>query len=265
MSGQRAIQRADRIVELVARSGEPLSLSDIAARIDAPVSSTLDLLDDLVTCGYLARADRSYRLGPRLLTLHLIGARVARPPLDSDDLAALGEHIGAPVALAVLVGSDVVYLNSSGEVPAHAAGVVAEYRPRPLLRTAAGQACVAFADESVRDRLLAAHTTPSEAARFVRGITEIRRRGFAVSDGLADPEIYAVGIPVFGDGLLSGVVVVVGARAAGRHSRATDRAARQARDWLGGTQNSRSARRSGGSSRSSNRRLRSSPPPKPTS
>ncbi|WP_461665874.1 helix-turn-helix domain-containing protein [Gordonia sputi] len=58
MGGQRAVVRADRVLEEVARASKPLSLSEIARSMGAPVSSTSDLLDDLVSCGYLVRSDR---------------------------------------------------------------------------------------------------------------------------------------------------------------------------------------------------------------
>ena len=83
--------RADRILEEVARASKPLSLSAIARSVDAPVSSTSDLLDDLVSCGYLVRSDRRYRLGPRLMTLRLIAAHADAPPIDADGLATLAE------------------------------------------------------------------------------------------------------------------------------------------------------------------------------
>ena len=224
--------RADRVLEEVARASNPLSLSAIARSVGAPVSSTSDLLDDLVACGYLVRADRRYRLGPRLMTLRLIAARADAPPIDSDGLAALAQFTGLPVALAVLVGSDVVYLGSVGEVSEYAEAVVGEYRPRPLLRTAAGRAFLAFADDGERDRLLAIHAGPTEAAGFRSEIAAIRRRGYAISDGLADPEIRAGGVPVFERGLLVGVVVVVGSRT--DTGRAVDSAARRVREWLAG-------------------------------
>lgn len=230
MGGQRAVVRADRVLEEVARASKPLSLSTIARSVDAPVSSTSDLLDDLVSCGYLVRSDRRYRLGPRLMTLRLIAAHADAPPIDSDGLAALAEYTGLPVALAVLVGSDVVYLGSVGEVSKHAEAVVGEYRPRPLLRTAAGRAFLAFADDGERDRLLAIHAGPADAAGFQREVAAIRRRGYAISDGLADPEIRAAGVPVFERGLLVGVVVVVGPRTG--TGRDVDKAARRVREWL---------------------------------
>lgn len=220
------------MLEEVARASTPLSLSVIARSVGAPVSSTSDLLDDLVACGYLVRADRRYRLGPRLMTLRLIAARADAPPIESDGLAALAQFTGLPVALAVLVGSDVVYLGSVGEVSDYAAAVVGEHRPRPLLRTAAGRAFLAFADDGERDRLLAIHAGPAGAAGFQREVAAIRRRGYAISDGLADPEIRAGGVPVFERGLLVGVVVVVGSRT--DSGRAVDRAARRVREWLAG-------------------------------
>ena len=232
MGGQRSVVRADRVLEEVARASKPLSLSGIARLVDAPVSSTSDLLDDMVSCGYLVRSDRRYRLGPRLMTLRLIAAHADAPPIDSDGLAALAEYTGVPVALAVLVGSDVVYLGSVGEVSEYAEAVVGEYRPRPLLRTAAGRAFLAFADDGERDRLLAIHAGPADAVGFRREVAGIRRRGHAISDGLADPEIRAAGVPVFERGLLVGVVVVVGRRT--RTGRAVDKAARRAREWLDG-------------------------------
>ncbi len=80
MRRHRAIPRADHILECVARAGKPLSLSDIAREIEAPVSSTHDLVDDLRACGYLTRVGAGYRLGQRLRTLRSLPATpISRP------------------------------------------------------------------------------------------------------------------------------------------------------------------------------------------
>ncbi|WHU47368.1 helix-turn-helix domain-containing protein [Gordonia sp. L191] len=232
MRRHRAIPRADHILECVARAGKPLSLSDIAREIEAPVSSTHDLVDDLRACGYLTRVGAGYRLGQRLRTLRLIAGHADQPPLTPDELTELNAVIEAPVALAVLVGSDLVYLHGVGEVPAEIGAVVRDHVPRPLLATAGGRAMLAFLPADERAALLAEHASPGDAVAFGREIDEIHACGYALSDGSVQSALRVAGVPVFDGRRLLAVVVVAAPRISDRPSPALEHAARRTAAWL---------------------------------
>src|SRR6184192_3040305 len=105
MRAQRAIMRADRILDAVARARSPLTLSEIAAAVEAPVSTTQDLIDDLCQCGYLRKSDRRYRLGLRPHVLGVLSAQPGPPGgLDHEALRALSSDARVPIGLAALVG-----------------------------------------------------------------------------------------------------------------------------------------------------------------
>ncbi|MGZ8177947.1 IclR family transcriptional regulator [Williamsia sp. SKLECPSW1] len=194
----RSLRRADAILDVVARTPEPLSLTEIADAVGAPVSSAHDLLDELTALGHLRQVDRRYVLGWRPHTLSVIG-RTTRPAgVDHARLGRLSRECGAPLTLAVLVGHSVHYLDHAGpRAPDPIQAVADEHRPRPVLRTAAGRLILARAEQGARDHVLDASRTddPRAAAAFDSEIVTIRRQGIARSDGLADPDIAAIAVP----------------------------------------------------------------------
>lgn len=198
-SGNRSLVRADRIVELVARSTTAPTLSDIARAVQAPLSSTQDLVSELCALGYLRRSGTRYVVGLRMRVLDLVGADAHPGGIDHATLTRLGRAVGAPVGLAVLVGREVFYLDHAGpRAPDRIQSVTDDHRPRPTLRTAAGRLLLACSEPSVRERVLSdvRDDDPVAAREFERELPDIRRHRIARSDGLADPDIAAIALPV---------------------------------------------------------------------
>ncbi|OZC50749.1 hypothetical protein CH267_22070 [Rhodococcus sp. 06-621-2] len=217
-SGHRSLARADRILDLVARSGAPLTLSMIARGIDAPVSSTQDLVRELIGLGYLQMLGPGYVIGLRTHVLDLIAGTPRAVGMDHAALLSLSRHAQVPLTTAALVGRDVFYLDHAGpRAPSRIQTVADDHRPRPVLRTAAGRLLLALSDEAVRHRILAdlTHTDPSAAQAFSKDVSSIRRDRIARSDGLADPDIAAVALPAEH----TGVALVLTARRAPRGGR----------------------------------------------
>lgn len=230
MRVQRAIMRADRILDTVARAGSPLTLTEIAIAIDAPVSTTQDLIDDLCQCGYLRKNDRHYRLG---LRPHVLGVLAARPGppggLDHEALQALSSDARVPIGLAALIGTQLLYLDHAGpRAPRELQRVADDHTPRPLLRTAAGRLLLAYADDADRERLLRLAADAPAVAAFTAELPAIRRERLARSDGLADPDIRAIALPVGEHGTVVAAAVLTARRyGPGNRSPALERAARR--------------------------------------
>lgn len=121
-----------------------LTLAQIVRHTGLPRSSTHRILERLVRLGWLRRDERAYVLGLRLmelgtLAMHQDGLHdAARPHLHE-----LHRATGLVVHLAVLDGTDVVYLDKLGGsldrmVPTRAGG------RRPALDAALGKALLAF-------------------------------------------------------------------------------------------------------------------------
>ncbi|MBU3060283.1 helix-turn-helix domain-containing protein [Nocardia sp. NEAU-G5] len=235
MREQRAIMRADQILDAVARARPPLTLTEIAAAIDAPVSTTQDLIEDLCRCGFLHRAARRYRLG---LRPHVLGVLAARPGppggLDHRALQTLSRDARVPIGLAALVGTQLLYLDHAGpRAPRQLQRVADDHTPRPVLRTAAGRLLLAYADDADRERLLHRAADAPAAAAFTAELPAIRREGLARSDGLADPDIRAIALPVTEHGVVVAAAVLTARRyGPGNRSPALERAARRVAQQL---------------------------------
>ncbi len=229
------VARIDRILDVVARAAEPMTLTEIAAAIGAPISSTRDLLRQLRAHGYLTTLDRRYRLGLRPHLLGLLGGVLTPAALEHAELERLSRYARAPIALAALVGREVLYLDHAGpRAPGRVQRVTDEHIPRPALRTAAGRLLVAFAPEADRERLLG-EVDPEAAAAFAAELPAIRRQRLARSDGLADPGIRAIALPVTERGAVVAATVVTASRhRPARPDPALDQAAARLAEALAG-------------------------------
>ena len=136
-------------------------------------------------------------------------------PVEHDRLAELSRLARAPMASAVLVGGEVLYLDHAGpRAPARLQAVADEHRPRPALRTAAGRLLLAFAGDAERASVLRAVAAddPEAVAAFERERPAIERARLARSDGLADPSIRAIAVPVVEDRQVTAALVLFGPR-----------------------------------------------------
>jgi len=114
-SNVKTALRVIEIIEIFAREGKPLSLTELARLLDAPVSSCLGLVRTLTSLGYLyetARRQGYYPTG-RLLAM---AQRIARsdPILEKvgPTLAALRDAVAETVVLAKLApDGEVMYLD----------------------------------------------------------------------------------------------------------------------------------------------------------
>lgn len=156
-----------------------LTLAGVVRRTGLPRSSAHRMLDHLVRMRWLRRNGRDYELGMRLIELGSIALaqdRVHRAAVPV--LHELHRMTGCVVHLAVLDGTDIVYLDKiggrlAGTVPTRVGG------RRPARSTAVGKA------------LLAAAAAPHDAA-----LTRVRELGFAVEKEESVPGFGCVAAPI---------------------------------------------------------------------
>lgn len=113
-SNVKTALRVIEIIEIFAREGKPLSLTELARELEAPVSSCLGLIRTLTSLGYLYETGRRQGYYPtgRLLAM---AQRIARsdPILEKvgPTLTALRDAVAETVVLGKLAPSgEVVYL-----------------------------------------------------------------------------------------------------------------------------------------------------------
>jgi DNA-binding IclR family transcriptional regulator len=189
-----AVKSADRTVELLellSRTGEPLTLSEIQRELSYPKSSLFVLLRTLVARGWVEtdRRGTGYSIGVRAL---LVGTSY----LDRDPviraatrvLEDLRAEVNETVHLARLDGGDVVYLASRES--AHQLRLTSRVGRRlPAHATSLGKALLAGHTDAEVDALLPArlealtpHTLTTREDLFA-DLAETRERGYAVERG----------------------------------------------------------------------------------
>ncbi|MCW2724711.1 MAG: IclR-family transcriptional regulator [Frankiales bacterium] len=198
----QSVDRALRLLEVLARSGGRLPVSELAARAELPLGTCHRLLQSLMSRGYIRQdPDRRYALGAALLPLGDAASRLlaswAQP-----FLAELAEVSGETANLAVLEDDRVVYL---GQAPGrHRMRMFTEVGRRVLPHsTAVGKVLLAWQDEVQVNRIVArfglpAHTpqTLTDGAVFAAELAEVRRAGHAVDDEEEEEGVRCIAVPV---------------------------------------------------------------------
>ena len=189
-----AVKSADRTVELLellSRTGEPLTLSEIQRELSYPKSSLFVLLRTLVARGWVEtdRRGTGYSIGVRAL---LVGTSyLDRDPVIRAATRVLEElraEVNETVHLARLDGGDVVYLASRES--AHQLRLTSRVGRRlPAHATSLGKALLAEHTDDEVDGLLperleplTPHTLTSRQELFA-DLAETRERGYAIERG----------------------------------------------------------------------------------
>ena len=200
-----AVERAARLLDLLAAAREPLALAALSRDAGLPKSSAHGLLTTLAALGVAERtADGEFTLGSKVL--HWAGAYADRNGLVSafnaiaDTMPALSEET---VMLAVLDGADVVYLACRpGTRPLAVNFRIGGRFPASV--TSSGKAMLAtLPQERVRAALAQAglkRLTPrsvADEAALLRQLAQVRAQGYAIDDEETAAGMNCFGAPVF--------------------------------------------------------------------
>ena len=189
-----SVKSADRTVELLellARTSEPLTLSEIQRELSYPKSSLFVLLRTLVARGWVEtdRRGTGYSIGVRAL---LVGTSyLDRDPVIRAATRVLEElraDVNETVHLARLDGADVVYLASRES--GHQLRLTSRVGRRlPAHATSLGKALLAQHSDEEVDAILPAELTAitprtlTERTALFADLAETRERGYAVERG----------------------------------------------------------------------------------
>ncbi|MDT3682165.1 MAG: IclR family transcriptional regulator [Truepera sp.] len=218
----RVLDRAFRMLELLAE-GTELTLTEISQAIGLNTSTTFRMVASLEFHRYLSRNEESgkYTLGLACLELaKSFQAANALSRLAAPDLEALRDDVRETVHLAVLDGSDVVYLQKLPGL--HAIGFMESSvgGRLPAYCTGLGKALLAYADpDYVRGLVERGHgalerftpNTITDVDELMDQLMTIRERGFAFDSGEHEPDVRCVAVPVFGrNGGIQAAISVTG-------------------------------------------------------
>jgi IclR family transcriptional regulator, pca regulon regulatory protein len=181
----------------------PLTLSDIARRVDLPRATTRRALYTLTHLGFAESDGKLYRLTPKVLTLagsFLLSNQIAsvlQPACDQ-----LCGEFGEAVSCAMLDGDDVVMVAHASPQRLMGMGAGIGFRVkafcsalgRVLLAGLADDALERFLDELRPTAVTAATLTDKAALR--RKILKVRERGYALVDQEAEAGFRSLAVPI---------------------------------------------------------------------
>ena len=218
-AGLELIAKVNAVIGVLESRGEA-SAAEIAKQTGEPLSSVYRLLQSLTGIGWVDRGWRrgSYRLGLLLLTIggqleDKLDVRACALP----SLRHLLETTGTTSFLCVRRDTRAVCIE---RLEGHAVRSLAMQLggSLPMFAGAAPRAMLAFLPPAEQRSSLKASRLPGDpprpdAAAIQADIEQVRRDGFAVSDGDVTPGIAALGAPVFNHrGELEAAISISGLR-----------------------------------------------------
>lgn len=195
--GAQAVRRALDVLHCFHDNGPDLSASDLARRLELPVSTAHRLARTLLGAGFLEQdaLTSRYRLGPAVtelgrLSYHRRGLHLAAP-----ELADLAERTGATADLALRSGPHAVIVAGGSVAPATGLR-------RPLHSTALGKVLLAWArpgeggPSSLPSLPAFTDRTIVEPAALEAELARVRAAGHALNDGESAYGVRTLAVPV---------------------------------------------------------------------
>lgn len=197
--------KLNQVLSLFTTERPELSVLDVAARLDRPLSTVYRLLSNIHREGFLDRNEVSgeYRLGILLAVLGDLATRsTSLQQLVIPVMRRLSEQTGETATLLMLQGGEGVAVNHvESNLPVMMKGVLGRYWP--LHASAGGKVFLTWLPESQRRALLArplkAYTsrTITERRALARELEQARGRGFTTVRGEFLEEVWGVAAPVW--------------------------------------------------------------------
>ncbi len=201
----QSLERSMQILELLARSRNGLTLSQVIRSLKLPKSSVHCILLTFVRCGYLHRDERTgrYKAGMRLFRLANTALAGMNPwgqiaPL----LHELARNLGMAIHFGILEQDEAILLEKA-EPPGFPPMATFPGKRMGLHCTAIGKALAAFQPERELERLVRKHglikyneNTIDTFAKLKEHLVQVRAIGYAVDDEEEEIGVRCVGVPV---------------------------------------------------------------------
>jgi DNA-binding IclR family transcriptional regulator len=200
MNGTQTLNRALDILFALSEANETLSVSEIAEKVSIPESTTYRFLQTLEQNGIVERKGKSQiGLGMRILDLARSLSQQAHRellPLALPIMEQLTRQSQETSVLFVRSGMSCVCIQnvrSQGLLQF----AVENGRVLPLISGASGKCILAYESDSFIKRLLDTLESPNEQLELAEECKLIRERGYSITHGEVDPDIFAISAPVF--------------------------------------------------------------------
>jgi IclR family transcriptional regulator, KDG regulon repressor len=201
----KAIQRALDILEALLEARSPLSLQQICARTGLPKSTAFRIVSNLIQRQYLVEGEEGYRLGFKPLQLGaLVEEKLDLKHQALPFLRKLVDRFGETVHLAVLDEDfRVLYVEKLSAERAVGVMISRVGLTAPMHCTALGKVMAAFRPEDEIRRWIRASglkpytdATITEEEPFLRELSEIRRRGYAIDNVEHELGVRCIAAPI---------------------------------------------------------------------
>lgn len=201
MSEIQSLARGLKILNLLAVSDDPVSVTDLARELGIDKSSALRLVQTLVAYGYAERdpSSRRYRLGPQIVRVSR--SSLTRMPLRDEAkpfLRRLVDKTGECAHLAVLAQAQALYIDQV-ESSASLRVTTGVGTLAPLYCTALGKCLLAFGNGTPLPEQLRAFTprTITDHTRLQLHLEQTRQQGYALDDEEYDYGVRCIAAPVY--------------------------------------------------------------------
>jgi DNA-binding IclR family transcriptional regulator len=218
MIPKNQVKAAARTLDVFEAFGDcrrPLTLTELAGRIEVPASSCFSLIRTFVARGYLQSGERRTYYPTRLM-LKTMQAIVANDPLSERltvAMARLRDETGETLILGKRQGDEVLYLDVA-EGPQTVRYTTTIGALKPLHSSAMGKAFLGELDDAALAELLATLPMPAITANTVTSpealaaeIATSRERGWYMTWGENVDDVMALAATHHGDGEVIGITV----------------------------------------------------------
>lgn len=204
------LARGLKLLTVLATAGKPLGLSALTELTGFSKPTVHRVSRMLVDLGYLEQSEPPYSLyslRPKILELgynYLAGLHlrdIARPVMRS-----LSEEFGENVTLAVLDGSEIVYLERLEARPTGLFFKTSVGSRMPIYCSSLGKAIVAWLPKSRRNKIIGGCIFEQYTERTIldretleRELVAVRKNGYALNDQEMEIGVRSVAAPIFGD------------------------------------------------------------------
>lgn len=215
----QSVERALKLIEVLAERNRPVSLNELAEATKLNVSTCHHLIGTLVARGYVLHAGRSrgYMLSLKLADLaNAVTHRFDLAAFAQADLQVLNKSLREAVQLAVMRDTVLVTLLRFGSMmPSHVEPDEIK-KMKAAHATATGKAILAWLPEAKMVHIVSANgltgyteRTITTVADLIEELRVVRRTGYAVDDEELEPNVICYGAALRdGTGAVAGSISV---------------------------------------------------------
>lgn len=201
----QSLARGLAVIRVFDADHAELSLSEVARRAEIPAAAARRFLRTLETLGYLRTDGRRFMLTPKVLELGFgYLSALTLPDIAQPHIETLSREIGESVSVAVLSGTEIVYVARAAahrimsvritigtRFPAFATSM-----GRVLLAGLPREAAAAVLSEAVLPQIT--KQTLTSPKKLLAEIERVSAQGWALSDGQLESGLRSIAVPIRG-------------------------------------------------------------------